>query len=205
MANTSGAVVQWAARYDLLISVLTLGREQAFRRRMLGPAELRSGEAVLDIGCGTGSVAILAKSQVGASGGVTGIDPSVGMITRARSKAARAGVDVAFEVGYAQSLPFPEASFDVVLSTVMLHHMPRAGREEALSEARRVLKPGGRLFAVDFGIDKSGRKGLLGHLHRHGGLASRDLVLLVSKAGFNVVGSGPLGRWDLQYVIATRG
>lgn len=204
MSSTSGAIVHWAGRYDFLISVLTLGAERRFRERLLEPAHLRAGESVLDIGCGTGSLAIVARRQVGTAGDVHGIDPSPEMIDRARRKATRAHTDVGFEVAYAQALPYPDARFDVVLSSVMLHHIPRAGREEALREVQRVLKPDGRLFAVDFGIDKSGTKGLLGHLHRHGGLSSRDLTLLATQAGFHVTDSGPLGRWDLQYVSAVK-
>lgn len=204
MADTTGAVVHWAARYDLLISALTLGRERRFRERMLAPAHLTAGESVLDIGCGTGSVAIVAKRQVGATGTVHGIDPSPAMVERARQKARRSSVDVRFEVGYAQSLPYADERFDVVVSTVMLHHLPRAGRDAALREARRVLGPGGRLFIVDFGRDNTGRKGVLGHLHRHGGVTSRDLAAFAVHAGFVVDQSGPVGRWDLQFVLATK-
>jgi hypothetical protein len=57
---------------------------------------------------------------------------------------------------------------------------------------RRVLKPAGRLLAVDFGVDPSGHRGLLGHLHRHGGLSARNLVELVMRAGYEVVQSGPV-------------
>jgi ubiquinone/menaquinone biosynthesis C-methylase UbiE len=124
------------------------------------------------------------------------------MVERARRKALRARMPVTFEVAYAQSLPFPDARFDVVVSTVMLHHLPRAGREEALREARRVLKPSGRLLAVDFGMDAGGHKGLFGHLHRHGGLTARHLGELVTGAGFQIVRSGPLRKWDLHFVVA---
>jgi ubiquinone/menaquinone biosynthesis C-methylase UbiE len=124
------------------------------------------------------------------------------MIDRARSKAKRKDVVAEFEVAWAQALPFPDASFDVVLSTVMLHHIPRAGREDALREVRRVLKPTGRLVAIDFGTDPGGHKGLLGHIHGHGGMTARNLVELVTGAGYAVVDSGPLKRWDLQFVVA---
>jgi len=199
---TGGAVIQWARSYDLLIKLLTLGRERAFRERLLQPARIRPGESVLDIGCGTGSLAIAAKRYTGESGSVHGIDPSERMIDRARRKSSRANLDVAFSVGFAQSLPFPAARFDLVLSTVMLHHLPRVARLDALREARRVLKPDGRLFAVDFAISDHGRKGLLGHLHRHGGLKARDLVGPITEAGFTVTDSGPIDVWDLFAVHA---
>ena len=203
MPNHTGALIRWPARYDLLLTALTLGRERSFRERTLRPARLQPGESVLDIGCGTGSLAIAAAGHAG-PGNVIGIDPSPEMIARARQKAARRSADVTFEVAYAQSLPFPDARFDVVLSTVMLHHIPREGREAALREVRRVLKPGGRLLAVDFGTDPSGKKGLLGHIHGHGGLSSRNLTALVAGSGLEIVESGPLGTWDLQFVVGRR-
>jgi ubiquinone/menaquinone biosynthesis C-methylase UbiE len=202
MANTTGAVVHWAARYDLLIALLTLGRERRFREKLLRLARVRPGESVLDIGCGTGTLAIAARRIVGASAIVHGIDASPEMIERARHKAAKARADAVFEVALAQSLPFPDAQFDVVLSTVMLHHLPRSARPEAVREARRVLKPGGRLLAVDFGGGT--RKGLLGHIHGHGGVGARNLVALATEAGLSVIDSGAAGTWDLQFALASR-
>jgi ubiquinone/menaquinone biosynthesis C-methylase UbiE len=202
VTTPSGAIIHAALKYDLLIAALTLGRERKLRERLLAPAELQLGEHVLDIGCGTGSLALVAKEQVGATGNVVGVDPSPEMIDRARSKAQKKNADVEFQVAWAQALPFPDASFDVVLSTVMLHHIPRAGREDALREVKRVLNATGRLVAIDFGLDPGGHRGLLGHLHRHGGLSARNLVELVTRAGYEVVSSGPLKRWDLQYVVA---
>lgn len=200
--SSSGLVVHWAGRYDLLIAVLTLGRERRFRETLLEPARLQQGESVLDIGCGTGTLAIAAKRRVGESALVHGIDASPEMVVRAQRKAKRAGVGVVFEIARAQSLPFPDARFDVVLSTVMLHHLPRVARVLAVREARRVLKPGGRLLAVDF-VRGSG-KGLRAHFHRHGRVDPRDLIALASEAGLSIVESGPIGRWDLQFVLARR-
>lgn len=200
--SSNGLVVHWAARYDLLVALFTLGRERRFRERLLDLTHLEPGESVLDIGCGTGTLAIAAKRRVGASANVHGIDASPEMIARARRKATRAGTDVTFDIAQAQSLPFPDARFDMVLSTVMLHHLPRAGRAQAIREARRVLRPGGRVLVVDF-VTRTG-KGLLAHFHRHGRVDPRDLIALASDAGFSVVESGPVGRWDLQFVLAKR-
>jgi ubiquinone/menaquinone biosynthesis C-methylase UbiE len=202
MQHSPGSVIHWAARYDLLLTVITLGRERRFRERLLALARVAPGEAVLDIGCGTGSLAIAAKRAARASAAVHGIDAAPEMIARARRKAAKAGVDVAFETALAQSLPFPDGQFDVVLSTVMLHHLPRAARPKAIGEARRVLKPGGRLLVVDFG--GSGGHGLLAHLHRHGAGTGGILVALATDVGLRVVESGPAGMWDLQFVLAAR-
>src|SRR5205823_7455526 len=132
----------------------------AFRKRIIELARLIPGESVLDVGCGTGTLAILAKQYVGRTGSVHGIDASPEMIARAKRKALKAGVEVAFKIGIVETLPFPVATFDAVLSTLMLHHVPRAARQEAAREMRRVLKRGGRLLAVDFGAAGPRRKGL---------------------------------------------
>lgn len=150
-AGTTGLQVHGAARYDLLVWLLTLGRERKFRERLLRAARLESGESVLDVGCGTGTLAIAAKRFVGPTGSIYGIDASPAMIERARDKAKRAGAQVILEEGLAEALPFSDARFDVVLSTVMLHHLPRKLRQQGVGEMRRVLKPGGRLLAIDFG------------------------------------------------------
>ena len=200
--TTKGSVVHWAGRYDLLIWLLTLGRERRFRERLLAPARLQPGESVLDVGCGTGSLAIIAKRRVGPGGSVVGIDPSPPMVERASRKAQRARVDVTFEVGIAESLSFTDARFDVVLSTVMLHHLPRQARREAVSEMRRVLKPGGRLLVVDFAGASPDGHGPLVHFHRHGHVEPRALIELVTGAGLLVVDSGPVGMWKLHYVLA---
>src|ERR687895_1774406 len=97
---TKGHVMHTSARfYDLMVWVLTLGRERALRERLIELARLAPGESVLDVGCGTGTLAIAAKRRVGAAGTVHGIDASLEMIDRARRKAAKAGADVAFQIG----------------------------------------------------------------------------------------------------------
>src|SRR5918995_6027091 len=128
--TTTGRVLHWAARYDLLVWLLTHGRSRAFRESLVSLAHLAAGESVLDVGCGTGSLAIAAKRRVGAGSAVCGIDPSPAMIARATSKAAKAGIDVCFKNGVAEALPFPDAQFDVVLSTLMLHHLPHKLRQQ---------------------------------------------------------------------------
>ena len=200
---TKGAVLRSTARYyDLLTWLLTLGREGAFRERLVELARLAPGESVLDVGCGTGTLAIAAKRRVGPSGVVHGIDASPEMIERARRKAAKAKTDVAFRTAIVEALPFPDARFDAVLGTLMLHHLPRPARRECAREMRRVLRPGGRVLAVDFATPRGERKGILGHLHRHGQIPLRDIEALLGEAGLHVVASGPVGVRDLQFALA---
>jgi ubiquinone/menaquinone biosynthesis C-methylase UbiE len=200
--TTTGRVLNWAVGYDLLVWLLTHGRDRAFRETLVGLARLSDGERVLDVGCGTGSLAIVAKRHVGPAGEVVGIDASPAMVARARSKTTKAGLDVSFKNGVAESLPFPDAQFDAVLSTMMLHHLPRKARQECAGEVRRVLRPGGRVLVVDFG-QAQGQRGFLAHFHRHGHVDPRNIVSLLEEAGFRVVESGAVGISSLQFVLAT--
>lgn len=201
--GTKGRVLHSAAGYDLLVWLLLLGRERAFRDRLVRLARLEPGQSVLDIGCGTGSLAIAAKRRVGPFGSVHGIDASPEMIARAGKKARKAGVDVTFTDGVVEGLPFPDEHFDAVLSTLMLHHLPRAAREQCVREIRRVLNPGGRVLAVDFGRATGDRKSFIEHFHRHGRVDVHEIVKLLSEAGLEIIESGPVGVRDLNFVLAT--
>jgi ubiquinone/menaquinone biosynthesis C-methylase UbiE len=200
--GTKGRVLHWAVGYDLLAWLLLLGRERAFRERLVGLASLQPGESVLDVGCGTGSLAIAAKQRVGSRGIVQGIDASPEMVARARSKARKAGADVTFTTGVVEALPYPDAQFDVVLSTLMLHHLPREARQQCVRGIRRVLKPGGRVLAVDFGDGVEDRRSLIDHFHRHGRIEVHDVITLLTDAGLEIVESGPVGVRDLNFVLA---
>src|SRR5262249_16367529 len=198
--RTHGLVLDWAARYDLLAWLLTHGREGELRERITRIAGLKNGDAVLDVGCGTGTLAIAAARHVGAAGDVTGYDASPAMVARANRKALKAGVRAAFQVAVAENLPFPDRRFDVVLSTLMLHHLPRSTRQQCAREIKRVLKIGGRVLAVDFGRAK--RRGLVGHFHRHGPVGDQGIVKLLVDAGLSPTRTGPLGMNDLNFVVA---
>jgi len=201
-AKVSGLVLHAAARYDFLVWLKTWGRERAFREQMLSFARLRMGESVLDVGCGTGALTIEAKRQVGPLGMVCGIDASPEMIARAERKARRAGTDVTFMEGAAQAMPFPDAHFDVVVSTLVLHHLPRKGRQQCAAEMRRVVKPHGRVLVIDFASGGSHGQRLLAHFHRHGGSKLGDIIALLSDAGLTIVESGVAGRSDMQFALA---
>src|SRR5213076_1300498 len=100
--GTAGAVLHSAALYDLSVWLVTFGRERVFREKILRLARLQPGEAVLDVGCGTGTLAIAAKRHVGPTGTVYGIDASPEMLARAEKKARKAGVEVVLRNAIAQ-------------------------------------------------------------------------------------------------------
>jgi ubiquinone/menaquinone biosynthesis C-methylase UbiE len=199
--SAPGVVLHGAAAYDFFLWLITFGGERKLRARWLDLSRIAAGESVLDVGCGTGTLALLAKERGAAR--VAGVDASPEMIARAQKKARKHKADVAFEVAPAQSLPFPDRHFDLVLSTIMLHHLGRPARAQCLGEIRRVLKPGGRVLVVDF--ETSGEKrGFLSHLHRrHGHVAASDVGALLGDAGFKVIDSGAVGFRDLHYSLAT--
>ena len=144
--KTAGRVIHWARWYDLFGRLISFGRDKAIREKLIELAAPAPGEKVLDVGCGTGTLALALKSRVG-TGEVHGIDASPEMIEVAREKVAKAGSDIDFQVALIEAIPFPDASFDLVTSSLMLHHLPDDLKRTGLDEIRRVLKPGGRFVA----------------------------------------------------------
>ena len=178
-AQTEGSLIRWAPYYDLMVNITTLGHAGMLRRMTVDGAAIKSGDSVLDVGCGTGAVTLLAKARAG-NGKVYGIDPAPEMIAVAQKKAARKHLDIDFRVGVIEALPFPDSSLDVVTSSLMMHHLPDELKKRGLAEIYRVLKPGGRLLIADF-MRPTGS--LINHLFiaftRHRGLKTgiEDLTL----------------------------
>jgi ubiquinone/menaquinone biosynthesis C-methylase UbiE len=201
-ATSRGIILHSPHLYDLLVFIATRGREKAFRHKVLDLARLKPGESVLDVGCGTGTLAIAAKKRVGHGGKVFGIDASLEMIARAGKKARKAGLAIEFRNETIEVLPFSDGQFDAVLSTVMLHHLPRKVREAGIREIHRVLKPGGRVLIVDFaGTER--QRGLLAHLHRrHGYVSPAEVMALLKAEGLTVIENGAVGVRDLHYTLA---
>jgi demethylmenaquinone methyltransferase/2-methoxy-6-polyprenyl-1,4-benzoquinol methylase/phosphoethanolamine N-methyltransferase len=195
-ARTSGRLVRWARFYDPLVMLLTLGRAPALREQTADLAAIRAGESVLEVGCGTGELTQRARARTGPSGLVCGIDPSAEMIAVARQKAARAGLGIDYRIAAIEALPFADGTFDVVLSSMMMHHLPDELKTIGLAEVRRVLKPGGRLLIMD--MKRSGgilsRLAVGGLVHSHTGHGVQDLPVLIAAAGFADIESGD-SRW----------
>ena len=206
--GTAGRVLHWARSYDALVWVLTLGHERRFRQRLAELARLEAGQSVLDVGCGTGALAIVAKGFVGASGQVAGVDPSPEMVAGARRKAAKAGVEARFDVGSIEALPFPDATFDTVLSSLMLHHLTHDGLQKGIEEIARVLKPGGRFLAVDIGGAGGMRHGPFLRMGNHADFDLDTLAPALHAGGLRTVDRGEVGQKlvrglsNLRFILA---
>jgi ubiquinone/menaquinone biosynthesis C-methylase UbiE len=143
--------------YDPLVSLL--GGERA-RRDLIAQANITSGQRILDIGCGTGTLAVMLK-RADADVEVVGLDPDPKALRRAKTKATRAALSLQLDQGFSDELPYAEDSFDRVFSSFMFHHLEEENREKTLREVSRVLKPGGSLHLLDFVDDDHGSHGLL--------------------------------------------
>lgn len=134
--------------YDAVVRLTT--RERVFKTALLTQAGLEPGEEILDLACGTGTLTLWAKQKVPAAR-VHGVDGDPQILTRARAKAESARLPIEFKVALADALPYSDRRFDRVLSSLFFHHLSRVGKQRALSEAFRVLKPGGELHVADWG------------------------------------------------------
>lgn len=188
-ASTRGLILRGGWRYDLTTWVHdTLsfrGRIRQLRQRTVVLAQVQPGEAVLDVGCGTGTLLLGVARHVGTTGRVAGVDPGQEQIACARAKAARRGLSIAFQIGVIEQLPFPDQTFDVVFSTLMMHHLPAPLKRQGIAEIARVLKPAGRLILADF-MHPADRTGRATHVHA-GGSRVHELAALISEAGFSQI------------------
>jgi ubiquinone/menaquinone biosynthesis C-methylase UbiE len=200
--HTEGRTIHWARLYDLGTTLLSFGRLRALHRTTVTLAGITPGERALDVGCGPGRLAIVAATMAGPGGETCGIDPAPEMVELARRKAAWAGVRVRFDVGVIEALPYLDDHFDVVLSSLMLHHLPDELKRRGLLEVRRVLRPGGRFVAIDFGAMPG--EGI-GHVLcvlglRKGWDHAEQLRGMFREAGFHALEMGPTGHRALAFV-----
>ena len=144
-----GAGFHWLTPfYDPLVALTC--RDQTVKGQLVSAADLRPGQRVLDLGCGTGNLSMRVKRACpGAE--VSGVDADPRMLTAAVAKAKRAGVEVTFTRGFAESLPFADGAFDRVVSSLFFHHLSPSQKVSALRQAGRVLAPGGAMHIADWG------------------------------------------------------
>jgi ubiquinone/menaquinone biosynthesis C-methylase UbiE len=187
-------VINMGWRYDLFEWVvdplLFRGQLRSLWRRTIDLARLQPGEQALDVGCGTGTLALEVAPRVGRKGRVVGIDPSAQQIARARAKAVRRHTPIVFQIAVIEQLPFPDQTFDVVFSTLMMHHLPAPLKRQGLAEIARVLKPGGRVIIGDF-VRKQDRTGRAARFHA-GGSSVVELAGLLADTGFDNIATEAL-------------
>jgi ubiquinone/menaquinone biosynthesis C-methylase UbiE len=162
MATARPADYLPAARFELLTPVFDVfvkatTRERAFKEKLLAQARLEAGMDVLDLGSGTGTLAIWAKGREPALR-IRGLDGDPAIIKQAIRKAAREGVEIPFDEGLSYELPYADASFDRVLSSLFFHHLVLRDKERTIAEITRVLRPGGELHVADWGEPRSLRE-----------------------------------------------
>lgn len=148
-SETKGQMGAWAPYYDLIMKVVTLGREKALRKMTIDVAGVKAGDKVLEVGCGTGTLSLVIQETVGQSGKVHAIDAAPEMIERAQRKNKRAGKNVNFQVGLIDNIPYSDNEFDVAMCSFMIFHMPQDVRQRGLKEIFRVLKQDGKLLIAD--------------------------------------------------------
>lgn len=144
--------------YDPLVRWTT--RETRVKGALVAQADVRPGHRVLDLGCGTGTLALFVKRAEPRTQ-VVGLDADPRALEIARRKARRAGVRIRFDEGRADALPYEDGDFDRVVSSLLFHHLAREEKTSAFREALRVLRPGGGLHVADWGAPGNALMGLL--------------------------------------------
>ena len=135
--------------YDLVVRYTT--RERAFKTALVDESNVQDGHSVLDLGCGTGTLAILLK-LASPSARVTAIDGDPMILDAAKKKARRLHIEIQFDEGMSFGLPYPDGSFDRVFSSLFFHHLTTENKSKTLREVHRVLKPEGELHIADWGV-----------------------------------------------------
>ena len=133
--------------YDLFVKWFM--PESEFKNHLIRQANIQTGQSVLDVGCGTGTLAILIK-QTHADAEVFGLDGDRKILEIARGKAVKTGARITLQQGLAFQLPYADKSFDRVFSSLMFHHLTAENKCKALAEMYRVLKTGGEMHIADF-------------------------------------------------------
>ena len=193
--------------YDSYMKKVTFGRERALRDMTVNLAQVKPGDCILEVGCGTGTLTLAAKRQAGLSGKVFGIDIIPGMIELSQRKAAQANEDITFQSGSINDIPLSANQFDVVMCSFMIFHMSELTRRKGIAEIYRVLKPQGRLLVLDLALPTQPLPRAIAQM-LFGGMLGHDLhelCPLMEASGFSNIEIAPakfrvLGLPILSYV-----
>lgn len=171
--------------YDPLLRLM---REKRLKSDLIEQAQVCNGSRVLDVGCGTGTLAIMVK-QLHPEAEVLGIDADSKILGIARAKAVKAGANLTLDQGMADHLPYADSAFDRVLSSLFFHHLSTENKRRTLLEIFRVLRPEGRLDVVDFGPPRSFYSRLVARLYSEEVAANLQGLLpeMFREAGFENV------------------
>lgn len=205
MTDTARPYIPAMGRHWLLVLYRPFARFAGLPRvhdALIDRAGVRAGHRVLDIGCGPGDLLLtLGRRVPGAE--LTGIDPDPAALRMARRSSTRRGLPARFEQAYADELPFPDASFDRVLSSYMLHHLDDEQKHAAMREVRRVLRPGGELHLVD--ADGTPGQGHRQHPRLAGHTPERILAVMTDAGLTAAAETGPgRGRTALGHYVFFR-
>ncbi|MBI3439296.1 MAG: class I SAM-dependent methyltransferase [Proteobacteria bacterium] len=144
---------EWTGLYDVAIAVMT--REGRWRKALADQCAPGAGEKILDVGCGTGTLAVLLKRRA-PKANLIGLDPDADILERARRKAAKSRVDVEFRQGFAHDAgAIGEASVDKVVSSLVFHQTPMEEKRLGISAIHRVLRPSGEFHLADYGLQRT--------------------------------------------------
>jgi len=174
--------------YDFMMKLGA--RESTFKPKLVEKARIKKGYRVLDLGCGTGTLTVLLKkAQLEAE--VIGLDGDPKVLEIAKSKVAKAGLNILLDYGMAFELPYFDNSFDRVVSSMVFHHLTIENKARTLKEAFRVLKPSGEIHLADFGKPQNGLMHLssliVRHLEETADLIKGSLPDILQDAGFENV------------------
>jgi ubiquinone/menaquinone biosynthesis C-methylase UbiE len=138
--------------YDFVVAHTT--RENYFKQQivdtLISHAQSKPLAQVLDIGCGTGTLALMIKTQLPATQ-VIGLDADQSALATAKRKSLIAKQTIQFDQGMSYELPYSDHSFDSVVSSLFFHHLSVPNKVKTMAEIKRVLKPRGRFLLADFG------------------------------------------------------
>jgi ubiquinone/menaquinone biosynthesis C-methylase UbiE len=183
--------------YEAFTRAMFVGRRRRIYRGLGAASGAKPGDRVIDVGCGTGYLTRLLATAVGSAGAVVGIDAAPEMVEYA-ARHARRFTNCDFTVGTAESLPIASGTADVVVCALVLHHLPPEVQSAAVSEMRRVLRPGGMALIADLEVTEPGvgtrlllRVTGLSHMRRH----APSLQPMLAAAGFRDVRTGKSGEW----------